>query len=329
MNAAGGTDMNTQPMNRSEFLKMSAAAVAGMSVSSLTAKSYARIPGANDRLRIGMVGSSEQGRGALLPALFKVEKAANAELTAIRDIWSVNLEKGIQLVKAKTGRTPAGYRDLDEMLNADLDGVIVATGDPQHASLLTRVVNAGKDCYCEKPMALSVQAAKAAAEAVKRPGRIVQIGTQGLSDPGLWGLKKFIAAGKLGKISHVEQVQSYWGPRWRGRDEVRLIKEKDTNWKEWLGAQPHRPFDPKLYFEYRIYRDFSMGISGQWMSHQVAAVALAMGETSHRQLRWRHLRVEGRTEVPDVFAAHVVIVGVYTYMCNFGTIFCGTRAITV
>ncbi|MBI4625300.1 MAG: Gfo/Idh/MocA family oxidoreductase [Verrucomicrobia bacterium] len=315
--------MSTTPMNRSEFLKLSAGAVAGMSVASLTAKSYARIPGANDRLRIGIVGSSERGRGALLPALFKVEKVMNAELTAVCDLWSVNLEKGLQLVKARTGRTPAGYRNLDEMLNTDLDGVIVATGDPQHAPLLARVVNAGKDCYCEKPMAINVPMAKEAAQAVKRSGRIVQIGTQGLSDPGLWGLRKFIASGKLGKISHVEQVQSYWGPRWRGRSEPGLIKEEETNWKEWLGKYPPRSFDPRLYFEYRVFKDFSTGIAGQWMSHQVAAVALAMGESFPHSVSsdggifvWN----DGR-ETPDVFAAHVVYPSgwMYTYMCNFGT----------
>jgi len=315
--------MKAETMNRSEFLKMSAAAVTGMSLSALSAKSYARVEGANERLKIGIVGSSERGRGALLPALFKVEKAMNAELTAVCDVWSVNLEKGIQLVKTRTGRTPAGYRHLDEMLDSGIDGVIVATGDPQHAPLLARVVNSGKDCYCEKPMAINVPMAKEAVQAVKRTGRIVQIGTQGLSDPRLWGLKKFIASGKLGKISHVEQVQSYWGPRWRGRGEVALIKEKDTDWKEWLRSYPERPFDPRLYFEYRIYKDFSTGIAGQWMSHQVAAVALAMGETFPYSVSsdggifvWQ----DGR-ETPDVLAAHVIYPSgwMYTYTCNFGT----------
>lgn len=315
--------MHPHSMNRKEFIKVSTTAVAGLSLSSLAARSHARVPGANDRLRIGIVGASERGRGALLPAFFKVQKAMNAELTAVCDIWSVNLEKGVQLVKEKTGQAPASFRNLDEMLATDLDGVIVATGDPQHAPLLARVVNAGKDCYCEKPMAINLPMAKQAVDAVKRTGRVVQIGTQGLSDPGLWELKKYLASGRLGKISHVECVQSYWGPRWRGRDEPRLVKEKDTNWSEWLAGYPRRGFDPKLYFEYRIYKDFSTGIAGQWMSHQVAATALAMGETFPHSVSseggifvWK----DGR-EVPDVFAAHVVYPTgwMYTYQCNFGT----------
>lgn len=310
-------------MNRKEFLKSSTAAVAGLSLTALAAQSHARVPGANDRMKIGIVGSSERGRGALLPAFFKVQPAMKAEITAVCDLWSVNLEKGVQLVKEKTGRTPAGYRNLDEMLNTDLDGVIVATGDPQHAPLLVRVVNAGKDCYCEKPMAVNLPMAKAAVEAVNRTGRIVQIGTQGLSDPALAALKTFIASARLGKISLVECVQSYWGPRWRGRDEPKVIKEQDTNWKEWLAGYPSRPFDPKLYFEYRIYKNFSTGIAGQWMSHQVAAAARAMNETFPHSVSseggvfvWK----DGR-EVPDVFAAHVVYPSgwMYTYSCNFGT----------
>lgn len=315
--------MNAATMSRGRFLRTSTAATAGLAWSALTARSYGRVKGANERLNLGLVGCSERARGALLPALFKVEKAMNAELTAVCDIWSVNLEKGAQLVKDRTGRAPTAYRHLDEMLRADLDGVIVATGDPQHAPLLARVVKAGKDCYCEKPMAINVAMAREAVQAARSSGSIVQIGTQGLSDPKLWGLKKFIAAGTLGKVSHVENVQSYWGPRWRGRDEPRLLQEKDTNWKEWLGGYPPRAFDPKLYFEYRVYRDFSTGIAGQWMSHQVAATALAMGETFPHSVSaeggnfvWQ----DGR-ETPDMLAAHVVYPSgwMYTYLCNFGT----------
>ncbi len=313
--------MNKKYFNRRGFLKKSAAA--GIAATLMTASSYSRILGANDRISIGIVGCSARGRGALMPSVFALEKELNVELSAVCDIWKVNLERGSKLIQEKTGRKPKEFKYLDELLNQnDIDAVIVATGDAQHAPLLIRVVNGGKDCYCEKPMAINVNNAKKAVEAVKKTGKIVQIGTQGLSSPNLWGLKKFIASGKLGKISKVELAQSYWGPRWRTRADSKLVKESDTDWKEWLVDKPYRPFDPRLYFEYRVYKDFSTGIPGQWMSHQVAAVTLAMGETFPYSVSadggnfvWK----DGR-ETPDTIIANVVYPSgwMYTYSCNFG-----------
>jgi predicted dehydrogenase len=314
----------SENINRREFIKKSTTAAAGIAIATLSASSYSKIMGANDRISIGIVGASARGRGALMPEVFALEKELNIELTTVCDIWKVNLERGVELIKKNTGRTAKTFKSLDEMLNQkDIDAVIVAVGDPQHALLLKQVVEAGKDCYCEKPMAINVKHAKVAVAAVKKSKRIVQLGTQGLSSPSLWGLKKFIASGRLGKISRVEQSQSYWGPRWRGREDVNLVKEPDTDWKVWLLDYPPRKFDPKLYFEYRVYKDFSTGIAGQWMSHRIAATALAMGEgfpysatSDGGNFVWK----DGR-EIPDVFVANLVYPSgwLYTYACNFGT----------
>jgi len=311
-------------INRRKFIKKSTAVASGLALSSLSAVSYSKIMGANDRISIGIVGCSARGRGSLMPSVFALEKELNIELSAVCDIWEVNLERGIKLTQERTGRKPKALENIDGLLNQkDIDAVIIATGDFQHAPLLTKTVNADKDCYCEKPMAISVKNAKEAVAAVKRTGKIVQIGTGGLSSPSLWGLKKFIATGRLGKISKVEQTQSYWGPRWRGRGDVKLIRQSDTDWRKWILDKPYRQFDPELYFEFRIYKDFSTGIAGQWMSHRVAAVALAMGDTfpysvcsDGGNFVWK----DGR-EIPDTFIANVIYQSgwMYTYSCNFGT----------
>lgn len=309
--------------NRREFIKNSTIAGAGLVVSSLGAGSYSRVLGANDRISIGVVGCSRRGRIVLMPQVFGLEKEANVEVTAVCDIWSVNRENGEELIQERTGRKPLAYKYLDEMLNnKDIDAVIVATGDPQHAPLLTRVVNAGKDCYCEKPMAINLKEAKEAVAAVKSTGQIVQIGTGGLSSPNLWGLKKFIGSGQLGKISRVDTVRNNYGPRWRGRIEPSLIKESDTDWREWLGDHPHRPFDPKLYFEFRTYKDFSTGSFGQWMSHDIAAVALAMGATFPESVvaHGGNFVWEDGREIPDTVILSAVYPSgwMYTYSSNFG-----------
>jgi predicted dehydrogenase len=320
--------MSRKGMNRRRFLTQSTAGSVGIAAASLTASSYCRISGANDRIAVGIVGCSNRGREALMPALLQLENELNVQLTAVCDIWKVNLERGGNVVKERTGRTARAFNSLDDLLGQkDIDAVINATGDFQHAPLLTRIVNAGKDCYCEKPMATSVEDAKEAAQAVKRTGRVVQIGTQGLSSPALWKLKAFAESGKLGKISKVEHAQSYWGPRWRGRSEPDLLRESDTDWKQWLAKKPWRPFDPRLYFEYRVYKDFSTGIAGQWMSHQVAAVAVVMGEAFPASASAEggvFVWDDGR-ETPDTIAANLVYPSgwMYSYSCSFGTDYLG------
>jgi predicted dehydrogenase len=79
-------------------------------------------------------------------------------------------------------------------------------------------------------------------------------------------------SGALGDVSKVEVVWNYHGPRWRGRPEVKQIREQDTDWSKWLMTKSARPFDPQLYFEFRLYREFSSGIPDQWMSHAIDMV---------------------------------------------------------
>jgi predicted dehydrogenase len=161
----------------------------------------------------------------------------------------------------------------EEMLALkDVDAVIISTADFQHAPLLQLAAEAGKDAYCEKPMANVLEEGKAARDAVRSRNRIVQIGTQHRSEPYQIAAKDAIANGALGDVSKVEIVWNYRGPRWRGRSEVKEIQEKDTDWKRWLLTKPYRPFDPRLYFEFRLYSEFSSGIPDQWMSHGIDMV---------------------------------------------------------
>jgi len=121
-------------------------------------------------------------------------------------------------------------------------------------------------------MANDLDDAKAARDAVLKSQRIVQIGTQHRSEPYQIRVRDLIATQILGQVSKVEIVWNYNGPRWRGRPEVKQIREADTDWKKWLLNKPYRPFDPRAYFEFRLYKDFSSGIADQWMSHGIDLV---------------------------------------------------------
>ena len=199
----------------------------------------------------------------------------NFDFRSVCDIWSVNREKSADHAKTLFGTRPKTYKYSEEMLaDPQLDAVMIGTGDHQHARVLAEVVKAGKDAYCEKPMANTLDDAKLARDAVRQSGRVVQMGSQWLSDPHQQNIREMIRAGKLGKIVAVSQTWNFNGPRWhvpKSKD-VAALREEDTDWKRWLMGRPYRPFDPRVYFEFRIFKDFSGGITDQWYSHGIGLV---------------------------------------------------------
>jgi len=270
-----------------------------------TAFSYSRIIGANDRISVGHIGIGS--RGSELAAMAgRLKDKQNLEMTAVCDLWSVNRDRAAARAEKTYGRAPRTFQNMEELLALpDIDAVIVSTADFQHSLHLKTVLDAGKHAYCEKPMATELADAKAAREAFRRSNRIVQIGTQHRSEPYQRETKKVIDSGALGDISKVEIVWNYNGPRWRGRPEVKKLREEDTNWKKWLLSKPDRPFDPRAYFEFRLYRDFSGGIASQWMSHGIDLIHYFMDDHFPRSVvahggvyAWH----DGR-ENPDTFQA--------------------------
>ena len=233
----------------------------------MTALSYGRVAGANDRISMAHAGVGNRGR-ELASVVADLKERHNVEMTAVCDLWSVNRERAAKTASQVYGRAPRSFQYFEELLALkDVDAVIISTADFQHAPLLQLAAEAGKDAYCEKPMANVLEEAKAARDAVRLHKRVVQIGTQHRSEPYQRAVRELIAGGALGRVSKVEVVWNYHGPRWRGRPEVKQIREEDTDWRKWLLSKPYRPFDPRAYFEFRLYREFSSGIPDQWMTH--------------------------------------------------------------
>jgi predicted dehydrogenase len=252
--------------------------LAGPGLLGATAISYARVLGANDRIHLGHVGIGNRGR-ELASVVAGLKSSHNVEMTAVCDLWKVNRERAVKTATGEYGRAPAAFQYVEDLVAAkDVDAVIISTADFQHAPHLRMVAEAGKDAYCEKPMANNLQEAKAARDAVLSRNLVVQIGTQHRSEPYQAAVRDLIATGALGHISKVEIVWNYHGPRWRGRPEVKQIREEDTDWRKWLLTKPYRPFDPRAYFEFRLYRDFSSGIPDQWMSHAIDMVHHLTGD---------------------------------------------------
>jgi predicted dehydrogenase len=270
--------MAKNELSRRKFIGKTAAGIAGVTVfsnsTSLNAASYNKIVGSNDRINIGFLGCGS--RSSDHQVMVKAsEKDKNIGVVAVCDIWKLNREKAAANCKKLFGTDVKQFKYSEEMFKmAELDAVMIATGDFQHAKILAEVVRAGKDCYCEKPMAIDVDDAKLARKAVLESKQVAQMGSQWVSDPIQLKVRDIIRSGRLGQITKIEQVWNDNNPRWHvpNDPDVAAIREADTDWNRWLLGKPYVPFDPWKYFEFRIFRDYSGGITSQWMSHGAGLV---------------------------------------------------------
>jgi predicted dehydrogenase len=265
--------MALQDNNRREFLKMGGAALAATAVS-WNATSYASIVGANDRVRVGVIGCGDRMRGALIPAFSQHAKEMNFEFVAVSDIWNRRREEGAAYIQKVSGDTVTPVRNNDELYaRKDVDAVLIATADFQHARHGVEAVNAGRDAYVEKPTAHTMEDARLFRAAVKKTGKIVQVGTQRRSTPSYQKAAEYIKSGKFGDIVMVEMTWNVNQPgRWRRPDVVPLLKEEDTDWKRYLMNRPYEPFDARKYLEFRLFWPYSSGIPDQWLVHQIDTV---------------------------------------------------------
>lgn len=262
--------------SRRDFIKQTAKAAAGtyMATAGISAQSYARIMGANDRVRVGVVGFSDRHRSSHIPPFMKFYKEMNFDIVGVSDIWKRRREEGTAFLKDKMGHDVAGYRNNEEMYAAKaVDAVFISTADFQHALHCIEAVKAGCDVYCEKPFAETMEDNRAALKAVKASDRIVQIGSQRRSGPNYKAAADFIQSGKFGPITMVELTWNVNQPgRWRRPDLVANCHEADLDWKRFLMNRPYENFDPRKYLEYRLFWPYSSGMPGQWMSHQIDTV---------------------------------------------------------
>jgi len=271
--------MSESSINRRDFIEKSAAVLAGSVILPRTAMSYSRTLGANDRISLGHIGIGSRGTDLDLIAS-KLKTSHNVEMTVVCDLWKGNRDKASAKNTAYYGRAPRAVQHPEELLSLkDVDGVLISTPEHTHSPILKLAAEAGKDAYVEKPMGNVLEEAKAARDAVINAKTIVQVGTQHRSEPYQVAAQQVAQSGELGDVSKVEIVWNYHGPRWRGRPEVKQIREQDTDWKAWLMTKPERPFDPQMYFEFRLYKEFSSGIPDQWMSHAIDLVHWFMDET--------------------------------------------------
>lgn len=288
----------------------------------LTASSYLRTRGSNDRVRVALVGVGARGR-FLIEDSMPLSRGVNFEFTTVCDLWSRNRERAAEMVRQGSGIAPKQVQYLEQVLSdKEIDGVVIATPDFAHSLLLTEAVKAGKDVYCEKPMGNVLREVREAYRTVKASRQIVQIGTQDFSVGNYHAVRDLIRSGKLGRVTRVAVEANFNGQRWRGVPDVNVIRREETDWNAWLLGRAPRPFDPRVYFEFRLYREFSSGIPDQWMSHYVAGAAFAMSDmfpSSAAAEGGVLLYPDGR-ETSDTFSAQLIYPSgfLFSYSTMFG-----------
>jgi len=264
------------PTPRRDFIKQAALASAGIVFSRVawSASSYKRIIGANDRVRVGVVGFSDRHKGSHMPSFMNHYKELNFDVVAVSDIWSKRRDEGVALWKEKMQHDVVACRNNDELYSKKLvDAVFISTADFQHALHAIEAVRAGCDAYVEKPFAETMADNRAALKAIKATDRIVQIGSQRRSGANYHAADAFIKSGKFGPIKMVELTWNVNQPgRWRRPALVSQLREADIDWNRFLLNRPREAFDPRKYLEYRLFWPYSSGLPGQWMSHQIDTV---------------------------------------------------------
>ncbi|GAA4424464.1 Gfo/Idh/MocA family oxidoreductase [Pontibacter saemangeumensis] len=259
---------------RRDFLKKAVMGTVGLSMMGFSARSYGNIMGANDRVRVGVIGFSDRFKHSLYPSFMEHAKGMNFEFVGVSDIWNRRRDEAEAYMKEKHGIKLKKYRNNDELYSKkDIDAVIISTADFQHALMGVEAVRNGKDVYLEKPMAETMEDARAILKAVEETGKIVQIGSQRRSAPNYIAANEYIKSGKFGDIKMVEMTWNVNQPgRWRRPELVSQIRKEDTDWDRFLMNRPKVAWDPRKYLEYRLFWPYSSGIPGQWMSHQIDTV---------------------------------------------------------
>jgi len=237
------------------------------------ATAAARIPKSpNDRINLGIIGMGGRGRFHIAD-LAKIQNL-NFAVTAVCDVYRPALD-----AVANMKRT-ADYREL--LAWPEVDAVILAAPDFTHSQMLEDAIRAGKDVYCEKPMGTVFEEARRAYFAVKQSDRVVQIGTQRRSDPPFMAAAQQVQAGAIGRVTRVDMEAHFQQARWR-RDYSK-IRQEDIDWPLFLFGRSDRPYDARRWREWQLFRDYTNGLPGLWMSHFIDLVPWYLGVTYPRSV---------------------------------------------
>ncbi len=280
-------------MNRRNFLATAAATTAAVTLAP------SRVLGANNRVRIGIIGSGSRGQDDIHTAI----KLPDVEFVAIADVYARHRDEA----KAIAPNAEA-YDDPRRLLDRhDIDGVIVATPLHLHSKYFHEVINSGKDLYCEKTMTWDIQEAIACRKAAETTKQVIQIGLQHESEGNHADAKQWVEQGLPGKITQVEAWMSRNTPHGKGQWVRPIPADCDpqhVNWDLFLNDRPKDKFDGNRFINWRLFWEFSGGNVTENMVHQIAWITtvLNLKEPAAATMSGGVFSEQDGRQVPDTIA---------------------------
>ncbi len=281
----------------------------------LPSVSWGRVLGANERLNMAVIGTGGMGTGHLR-GMVNDKAKENIDVLGVCDVYRRRLNEAQRIAKLDDAAAVMEYeRILD---NPDIDAVLIATPDHWHCKMAIEAMEAGKDVYVEKPLSHTIEQALACRDAVKRTGRVLQVGPQGTSDGRFWAARNAIADGRIGPVTWSQGAycrnsrggQFNWHIHPGCGPHNATDSDNYVDWDRWLGHEhglaPKIPWDEDHFFRFRKYLAYNGGLATDLMYHRLAPLLLAIeghdGAYPRRVVAsgGRYLEKDER-DIPDTF----------------------------
>ena len=234
----------------------------------LTALASTRAFGANDRLRIGVIGAGGRMRGLLNSA---ENTGVPFEIVSVCDVYTPRREEVKSRTSAAAATTCVDYNDV--LNDKSIDAVIIATPDHWHVRVARAALAAGKDVYLEKPVTHTLEEGEALLKSVRSSRQILQCGMQQRSWPHFRNAVDLIQGGALGQVT---QVRTYWWQNYGSNWVPKPVDAAQLDWKQWLGGAPDQPFTLEKYSHWRWYWSFGGGAMTDLFAHWIDVAQWAM-----------------------------------------------------
>lgn len=307
-----------QGINRRQFISRSGALTAAVSAAAVAGPAI-NVLGANDVIRVGVIGPGKRGKYLMEMATQAVTRNElnediSMQFVAVADIYEGWREEGaargerFNMILENEGEVKQYDHHKKMLEDKDVDAVIIATPEHQHYAQLIDSIQAGKDVYCEKPMVQNIKQGLEVLKAFKSSDRIVQIGTQRRSVPLYRQANEMVKNGDIGQVTFCEGWWNRNEPDGQPGPWAYEIPDDaspdNIAWEEFFYDAPKTEFNKQRYFQWRSFWDYSNGIGSDLMVHQIDAICMVMGVgvpqsivSSGGLYRWK----DGRT-TPDTWS---------------------------